>query len=161
MTAPAPTARTTPGGNAIIDGYQTLITFAADPDVSIWEKTVKPPGIDGGDKIDITTMHNEELRTFAARSLKTLTDGSSKVAYDAAFYEQAKSLVNVETAITITFRTGDTLVFYGYLQKFEADDLAEGSQPEATVSFVATNRDPVTGAEEDYVFTANSPGSGT
>ncbi len=38
------------------DGYQTLIEFAENPAIKLWEKSVTPPGIDGGDAIDTTTM---------------------------------------------------------------------------------------------------------
>ena len=80
MAAPAITARTTPAGIMLKDGYSTKIAFAADPDVSFWEKTVKPPGIDGGDGIEQTTMHNSAYRTMRSRSLKTLTEASGKAA---------------------------------------------------------------------------------
>ena len=160
MTAPSATNRQAPAGRMLDDGYQSLITFAVDPDVAFWEKGVQPPGIDGGEKIDVTTMHNTTYRTSTARSLKEVTDGQVTAAWDPRVYPQIIALINVETTITVKFSNGDTLAFYGYLQKFEPSELKEGEHPEATLSFVATNRDPSTGAEEAPVLTEVA-GTGT
>lgn len=155
MSAPVATARQTPTGIRLEDGYQSFVTFAADPDVCLWEKTVKPPGIDGGEKIPTTTMHNEERRTFASRALYELTDSTFKFGYDPnAFAQtQARGLINRETTVTITFPDGSTLADYGYLQKIEFDDLADGTNPEGTATIVFTGEDPVTGEEEAPVYT--------
>lgn len=154
------TARATPIGRKMNDGYQTLLAFAADPDVSLWEKTVKPPGLDGGDPIDTTTMHNTDLRTFAARALKTLTESSLTCAYDARVYNQALSLINVPGWITVHFPDGDTLDFIGYLRTLEVTgEHSEGEQPEITANITPTNEDPTTGVETLPVWTAF--GSGT
>lgn len=151
MAAPAYTARSTPVGVPLEDGYQTLVTFLADPDVSFWEKAVTPPGMDGGDAINITTMHNVALRTFAAASLKTLTDGGLRVAYDPRVYPQILALINVHTTISIRFSDGTKLSFFGYLRTFEPDEVVEGQQPEATCSFSPTNTDG-SGSEQNPVY---------
>lgn len=158
MGTPANTDRTTPAGTKLDDGFSTKIAFAADPDVSFWEKTVQPPGIDGGDPIDTTTMHNTAWRTMAARALKTLTESSLTVAYDPVVYDQIIALVNVEGAITVHFPNGDTLDFFGFLQTFEPDSNEEGSQPEATITIVPTNVDPSDGAEAapNYITSAGT-----
>ena len=152
MAAPAHTTRSTPVGEFLKDGYQALIAFAADPDVSCWEKSVKPPGVDGGDSINITTMHNVTYRTMSSSPLKTLTEATSKVAYDPALYPQIVALINVEGAITVHFSNGDKLSFFGYLKSFEADDMSEGTQPEATIAIVPTNYEPVAGVEAAAVL---------
>lgn len=148
MTAPTLTARTTPVGLKLNDGFSTKIAFAADPDISFWEKTVQPPGWDGGDAIDVTTMHNTTYRTFAARALVTLTESSLTVMYDPACYTQIRAIINVETSISVHFPDGSTLTFYGYLRSFEVGDHVEGEPPEATIVIQPTNVDPVTGGEE-------------
>ena len=158
MAAPVPTVRQSPGGIKLDDGYQTLVTFASDPDIEFWEKTVQPPGIDGGDAIDTTTMHIDEWRTMAARALKTLTESSLTVAYDPILYTSILALINVETTITITFPDGSTLAFYGFLRSFEPSEMSEGEQPEATVNITPTNFDPVNFVEADPVLT-NVPGT--
>lgn len=141
MAAPSATTRQTPSGIKLDDGYQSLITFESDPDVSFWEKSVTPPSIDGGEPIDTTTMHNSTFRTKASRSLKEYGDCTLVAAYDPVCYTQCLALCNVETIITVTFPDGSTLAFHGYLQKFEPNALEEGSQPEATITIVATNQD--------------------
>lgn len=154
MAAPVATVRQTPAGIKLKDGFRSLITFALDPDISFWEKTVTPPGIDGGDSIEQTTMHNVDWRTMAPRSLKTLTDSSTKVAYDPALYTQILSLINAETTVTVRFADGSTLAYYGYLKSFEPDEMSEGTQPEATINIVPTNFDPVNKVEAAPVLTS-------
>ena len=155
MAAPSTVTRVDPTtlGRMLEDGYSTKIAFAVDPDIEFWEKTVQPPGVDGGEKIETTTMFNSAWRTFAARHLKTLTGGQTKVAYDPVVYNQIITIINVPTSVTVTFPDGSTLDFFGYLQKFEPDDLAEGTHPEATVSFEPTNYDPVNAIEAAPVMT--------
>lgn len=142
-----PTARQTPTGRKIDDGFPTKIAFAADPDVSLWEKTVKPPGMDGGDAIETTTMWNSQVRTFASRALITLTESSFQAAYDPKVYDQILALINVETLITVHFSDGTKLDFYGFLRTFEPGDISEGEQPTAQCSITPTNTNPSTGAE--------------
>jgi hypothetical protein len=134
------TSRQAPGGSRLLDGYQTLIAFAADPDVSLWERTVKPPGIDGGDEVDTTTMHNEEVRTFGPRSLKTMTASTFTAAYDPEVYDQIMALCNENGWITVHFPDGSGIDFAGYLKTFEPADISEGEMPEATVTIVCTNQ---------------------
>lgn len=162
MAAPSATPRGTPTGIKLKDGYSTRITLALDTTISFWEKTIQPPGIDGGEKIEQTTMLNDDWRTFAARALTTLTDSTVKVAYDPNLYNSILSQVNVQKVgssaqvITITFPDGSTLAYYGYLQSFAPDELVEGTQPTATVMIVATNYDPVNNVEAAPVLTSVS-----
>lgn len=151
-----PTARVTPTGTKLDNGFSTKITFANDADVSFWEKTVTPPGIDGGDGIDITTMFNTAWRTKAARTLKELTDASVTAAYDPNVHSQIVALVNVEQLITVTFPDTSTLDFYGYLKSFTPGEFQEGEQPTADIEVVCTNLNPNTGLETAPVFTNNS-----
>lgn len=146
------TARVAPVGTLLDDGFSTKIAFAADPDVSFWEKTVQPPGVDGGDAIEVTTMHNVTWRTMGTRSLKTLTDAATTVAYDPAVFTQIVALINVNGWITVHFPDGSTLDFIGFLRSFEPSDNSEGEQPEATVNISPTNANS-TGAETAPVYT--------
>lgn len=152
MSAPTHTTRVEPTGSRLDDGYRTLITFAVDPDIKIWEKTVTPPGFDGGDPINTTTMHNDDLRTFSPRALSTMTGSKMTVAYDPAAYPQIQAIINVATTVTVAFPNGTKLSFYGFLQTFETGDMAEGAQPEATCVIGVTNQDPSSGAEENPVY---------
>lgn len=156
MAPPAPTVRGTPAGIRLDDGFPTKITIGDLTTVSFWEKTVKPTGIDGGDSVPTTTMHNVTWRTMNPRKLKTLTESTSKVAYDPNIYNQVVPYINLKTTITITFPDGSTLAFFGYLKNFEPDEVQEGTQPEATVTLVPTNQDPQTGVEAAPVLTSVS-----
>lgn len=153
MAAPTVTARGTPAGRKMPDGFSTTIAFANDTVVQIWEKTVKPPGIDGGDKIEQTTMLNSQWRTMAPRSLKTLTDAEAEYAYDPDCLSRILNLINVRQSITVKFPDGTTLAFYGYLQKFEPDTLEEGKQPTAKGMIIPTNYDPVNNVEAGPLIT--------
>lgn len=143
MAAPAITARVEPTGIMLQDGFPTIIAFAANPSVNLWEVTVKPPGIDGGDAIDVTTMHNTTWRVRRARRLKTLTDSTFTAGYDPNAFAQTLALCNVEGAITIHWPDGGTYSFFGYMQKFEPNEVKEGDFPTAQVTIVPTNYDPV------------------
>lgn len=156
MTAPTPAVRGTPSGIKLKDGYQALITIGSNLTASFWEKTVQPPGIDGGDAIEQSTMHNVDWRTFASRSLMTMTEAKGKAAYDPAVYTQLQSLINVETTITVQWADGSTLAFYGYLRMFEFSELAEGTQPEANFTIQPTNYDPVAHVEAGPTLTSVS-----
>jgi len=145
------TARVTPTGLKLTDGYQTLIAFASAPGVNFWEKSVKPAGIDGGDAIDITTMHNTVFRTSAPRSLKTLTPLQVTVAYDPEVLDSILDLINVVQWITCHFPDGSTYDFVGFLKSIDPAALVEGTQPEATVVIVPTNE--LDGEEEAPIYT--------
>lgn len=135
---------TTPRGNPVgpyfEDGFQTLLAFAADPDVKLWERTVQPPGIDGGDPIDITTMHNEELTTSAPRSLKSITASTMVVAYNGESLEQAMALINVNGWITAHLPDGSTYDFVGYLKSFVPNGHEIGGFPLANCQIIPTNQ---------------------
>lgn len=158
MAAPTPTVRSAPGGRKLGDGYQSLVTFALDPDFAIWEEEVTPPGIDGGDAVDTTSQHNENWKTKAPGSLVEMTDASVKCNYDPVVYVQALALVNKSTVVTVLFPDGSTLAAYGYLKSAVPGGLSRNNKPEMTLTIVFTNQDPVTCEEEGPVYTA---GSGT
>lgn len=154
MAAPSATVRQDPSGLKLKDGYRALVTFAADPDFSIWEMDVGIPGLDGGEKIPQTTMHNDTVRTYAPRALIDLTDSTVRFAYDPNCINNALSLINVETTITKRFSDTSTLAYYGFLKGLEFDPLVEGTPPTGTATIVATNVDPNTGGEELPVLTS-------
>jgi len=153
--APATISSRLPLGIKYDDGFRTLIIFNANPTVSLWEKVVKPPGLEGGDPIETTTMHNTALRTFAPRKLKTMTNSTMTCAYEERVFTQLLALIDVETTVTIVFPDDATIAFYGFLQTFDPQDNEEGTQPEASCVIVPTNQDPVDGTEQNFVLTAN------
>lgn len=154
MAAPADTTRVTPVGIMLEDGFSSKIAFERDPNISLWEKSMKPPGADGGDSIEQTTMHNLVYRTMASRALITLTESTGKCAYDPQVYDQIIALINREGAITQHFSDGSKLSYFGFLKSFEPDELQEGTQPEASFTITPTNRDPITKVEQGPVVTS-------
>ena len=154
MAVPSTIARILPPGIHLDDGFSTLIAFEDDTNIDFWEKTVQPPGFDGGDEIDITTMHNITYRTFAPRSLVTLTEMSTTVAYDPDAWNQILSIINVVMSITVTFPDASTMDFFGFLKTFEPQDMEEGAQPEANITVQPTNRDDINRVEAAMVLTS-------
>lgn len=134
------------------DGYQTLISFAADPTVLFYEKTVTPPGVDGGGEVDTTTMLNSAWRTRNPKALITLSNAAMTVAYDPATYPEIVALVNVNNLITVTFPDGDTLDFWGWLNTFTPGEHQEGEQPTADIEIIPSNQN-ASGVETAPVHT--------
>lgn len=163
-TPPTPSPPGNPAGFKLPDGFATEIAIAGATTIRIWEKTVQPPGYDGGAPIDITTMRNLKWRTKHPKHLQDVTNMEIACAYDPNVYNDVAPLINVPTTITVTFPpgetghgTGDTLCFYGYMMKFVPEPLKEGEFPTAAVTIVPTNTDPA-GNEEGPVWTS---GTGT
>lgn len=146
------TALATPVGTALEDGFSTRIAIAADSNIALWVKSVKAPGVDAGDPIDETTMHNTAWRTFALRQLLTLTPMSFTAAYDPAVYDQLIAIAGVNGWITVHESDGSTLDFVGGLRSAEPSEHQEGGQPLMQVVFVPTNC--LNGVETAPVYTA-------
>ncbi len=128
------------------DGYQTTISFSALSSGIVFnvvakEKGITPPAIEGGGKIDLTTMRNSNVRTFYPKQLYTLGDSSVVVAWDPTLYEEMASVIGVNQTITITFPDATTLAFWGTLDGFAPNEQVEGDQPTAVLTIIATNLD--------------------
>lgn len=135
------------------NGHQTLIEFSENANIKLWEKEVTPPGIDGGGAIETTTMRNDEWRTNAPKTLKTLTESTLTCAYDNAVYPEIVAMVNVNQEIVITFPDGATLTFWGWLNTFIPNALVEGEQPTAEVQVIPSNQD----ANGDEIAPVHTP----
>lgn len=159
MAAPTPTARVTPTGIPLETGHSTLFTISLDTNISFWEKTPKPAGIDNGDKIPTTTHHNTTWRTFAPRPLLEMTDATIVAAYDPIVHDELVAIIGKRklgsTACVITEKYPDTstLCYYGYVKSAEKSDNVEENQPELTVTIVVTNWDPINNVEASPVLT--------
>lgn len=142
MAAPSPTVRQTPVGLKLRDGFRSLVTFAADPDLSLWEMESTPGGYDNGEKINTTTFW-EDVRTFAPRAQNEVTDGAIVAAYDPAVETQLQALVGREDTITHTLRDGSTVAAYGYLKSAVKSSHQDGQMPTIQCVIVYTNWDYV------------------
>lgn len=143
----------------IDDGHSTKIYFDLDADVAFWEKTVTPPGIDGGGENDTSTMHNTRWRTRAPKHLQTLTEMSANCAYDPEVYDSILNMINRNQIIIVEFPDGATLEFWGWLNSFEPGENSEGEQPTADVTIIPSNQDNA-GNEVAPNYTA-PPGTAT
>ena len=157
MAAPTPTARNLPvPGVPLQNGYQTLLTCEADDDISFWEKQVTPPGIEGGDPVDFSTMHNTTWVTIAPGTLLTLTECSMTAGYNPEVIDQILLIINVNTVWTVTFPNGGTTAFHGFLRNFTPAALVRDQHPEANITVVPTNWD---GSSEQGPVTAGLLGT--
>lgn len=155
MAAPATTARVLPTGIPLKDGFPSKIAFSRLPSASFWEKQVNPPDVDGGDLIDISTMHNTRWHTMWPRVLLKSGECTITASYDPNFYNQIlTTLVNQPGAITVRYADGSTLDFFGCLNKFESKELKEGEQPEADLTIGVMNYDPAGNVEAGPVLTS-------
>ena len=134
------------------DGFATLIEFADDSSVQMWEKEVTPPGVSGGGENDTSTMRNTTWRTKAPKGLISLAEASLSVAYDPAVYDEIIAMVNQNQLITITFPDSSTLAFWGWIDEFSPGALVEGEQPTADITIITSNQND-SGVETAPVYT--------
>lgn len=147
MAAPSHQTRSTPGQAPAKDGLSTKIALENDSDIEFWEVEVQPPGVDGGDAIEMTTMHSVTWRIFRSRQLKTLTEFTVRAFYAQDVYVSILAQINNEQTITIIHPDTDKTSFYGFMRRFEPQPNVEGQPPEANITFMPTNWDPNAGAE--------------
>lgn len=159
MAAPVPAARTAPTGIKLRSGFKSVVCFSLDPDFSVWEIETTPPGLEGGDPIDQTTMFNDDVLTKAPQGsedspLVDVEEASMTVAYDPDAYNQALAMINKRQTITQHFPDGSSLAYFGYLQSFKPGALSRTTRPEAEMVVVPTNYDHVNNVEAKPVLTS-------
>lgn len=159
VTPPVVTPTGSPGGIKLPNGWQSTLAMSLLPSAALYEQTIMPPGIDGGDMIPQTTMRNNVWRTFAPRGLKTVMPITIKAAYDPGILENLggtaaiQQLININQAMTIHWPDGSAVSFYAALHKGEFEALEEGKQPLVTLTITPTNMD-ASGNEAGPVITA-------
>lgn len=126
--------------NILTEGFSTIVTFSLGA-VAFAEKTVQPPGLDGGGPNDTTTMRNTAFRTMQPKKLITATPVKGKCAYATSAYTTLLAQINKNQLITVTFSDLTKVAIWGYLDKFEPQEVKEGSQPEADFTVQPTNQD--------------------
>lgn len=152
MAAPAPTARQTPVGIWTPSGYRTKYTFALDPDVSLWEVTVKPAGTSVGQPIAQDSMWNVRRKIKRPEPLIEGTDASITFLYDPILKSQIDIMVGVETICTETSYDGGTKCYYGYLAGVEFDPLELNQPGKGTATITETDWDYVNRVQAGPVF---------
>ena len=142
------TDRVTPVGTPFDEGFSSKITFAADPDLSFWETVVGAPGIDGGDPVPTTTMHNTAIRTKAPRQLKEHMPFQVQGKFSSGTIDQVYALINVNGWITSQWPDGTQYSYPGYLKSFTPGQAQEGNPLEGTIEVVPTGQ--ISGTETAY-----------
>lgn len=135
----------------LTDGFSTIINMP-QAGITLFEKEVTPPAVDGGGPNDTTTMRNTNWRTKQPKRLKTLSEMKGKVAYDPAFYNTVVANVNVNQALSVRFSDGSRIGFWGWIDKFTPDAIKEGEQPTAEITIQCSNQDNG-GFEQPPVYT--------
>jgi hypothetical protein len=151
------TDRVTPTGTPFDEGYQSLITFAADSNLSFWETVVGAPGIDGGDPVPTTTMHNTAVRTKAPRKLKEHTPFQVQGKFSSGTIDQVYALINVNGWITVKWPDGTQYSFPGYLKAFQPGQAQEGNPLEGTLEIIPTGQ--ISGVETAYQVAEQGTGT--
>ena len=147
-------------GVPLTDGFSTIISMSLLPNFKFYEVTVQPVGISNGGKIPNTTMRNTRWRTAAPKALLDLEDSTVKVTYDPACYSEAVASIGINQTVTVQFPNGVTIASQMFMDSFKPDALEEGKLPEATIVFMATNRNSG-GAEAGPTITAPTTTTGT
>lgn len=142
MAAPSTTARTTPDGAMLPNGYQALVAFDADPDFNLWEKEVTPPSLDGGDPVDTQTQHDVQFSTQRPRALTKIDGGQFTAGYDPLVLVDSGAMLNLEQSITWHFPDGSSIAYWGYLKAIKPTGMTDGNMPLCTAEIVITNWDP-------------------
>lgn len=145
ITSPSHGTRLPPESTAFFlkNGLRSLITFASNRDVKLWEKAVMPPGIDGGATIPLGSLYSQKYQMISPSDLITVTEARALVAYDPAVMEDIINLVNLTTdTITLTFPNTNRWSFNGCLQKFIPNEMTDGIQPTALITVISFGNYP-------------------
>ncbi len=140
MAAPGVTARVTPVGIDLADGYSSKVAFQLDPDISFWEVSLTPPGRESS-MIDQTTMHNTDYETSSVHHLKKVGDITGKAAYDPAVKTQIDAIIGRNQTVTFHYPDGSTESVWGALQSATHDEHSRKTKPLINFTVVCTNRD--------------------
>lgn len=153
-TAPTPTARGTPAGIDLKEGFPIKLTLSLLPTAGYREITVKGSGIDGGDAIEISTQHNTARETYYPRVLKKNDEVTAECAFDPNIYSTLESIVNNPNNVTTeTLPDGSTYCYWSVLRKIERSEMKKGERPTITLTITVTNYDPVAHVEVLPVYT--------
>lgn len=134
------------------DGHSTIITLGTTGAVKFYEKTVKPPGLQGGGGNSATTMRNTRWRTQFPKKLLTATEIDITASYDVEVFDDIPPELQKNQLITVTFENGDKVKFYGWLEEFVPNEHKEGEQPTANVKILVSNIHSTTGVETGPVY---------
>ena len=97
-------------------------------------------GLDGGEKLDATSLDNTTWKTYLPQSLIDVPNLSFTAAYEPDEFAVLVSEINVNQSITLTFASPlGNIVFWGYLKSFTPAEAGVGERWTATGEIVVTN----------------------
>ncbi len=153
-TAPTPTARGTPAGIDLKEGFPIKLTLSLLPTAGFREISVKGSGRDGGDEIEITTQHNVTSETYYPRVLKKNDKVTAECAFDPNIISTLESIINNPNNVTTeSLPDGSTYCYWSFLQKVERGEMKKSERPTVTITIVVTNYDPVAHVQAEPVYT--------
>lgn len=126
------------------DGYQTLVTFANLPGLSVifHEREVQPPSVEAGE-IDTMTMRDMLWRGKWPKSLLSAGDVTIPGRYDPVAYTTIVARIgrpaNVTTCV-IRMPDLSTLTLYGWIDSITPPSHKEGEMPLMEIKFKVSNR---------------------
>jgi hypothetical protein len=141
MGVPVITARQTPTGYKLEEGFAFHYTFARAPAFSIWETEGKLFAFEGGDPIKTTTQFNKRVRTQVPPYLWELGPLDFTGFCDPDFILTLESLINTLDSLTVLFPTGDQFAFWAWLRKAETDTWGAGKPAMVNLTIEASNED--------------------
>lgn len=154
MGVPIHTVRQAPTGVRIPDGFVTKLCFHSQPALGVWEKQVKPPGFDGGEMIDISTMFNTLYHTMYPRALIKVDEISSVCGYDPDAIAQLIALINYPDSVSIFYPDNTSYDIFACLRRVEFSEHQEGEFPTATLTIAPMMYDANAHVEAAGVLTA-------
>ncbi len=135
----------------MMNGHPTLITFPLAGGLHLFEHTLDPIGWSGGGPIDVTSMRNVDYRTQSPKDLFTVLASGVKTFYLPSMLDAYIDIMLENQLIVITWPTGDTVSFWGWIEEFKPETMEEGKAPMADVKIEVSNLNN-SGAETGPVF---------
>ena len=134
------------------DGFPTIfVDIGGGEGIEFYEKRVKPPSLDGRAKIDTSGMRNQNFITSWPRALRESGDATLVVAWDPAYWNRVRLLINGGMGnagrgprlMLLRFPDGQSMQFYATINKFEPNEHVEGEQPTANMTITIHNVNPL------------------
>jgi len=121
----------------LTNGFSTTVTFgsmstSASGDFEVID--LKPFGIDGGAKIEVTTMSSTTRERFVPRSLYEITPMEITCACETTFLTGVLANINVSQSITLNFPDGTNWTGTGWISKFEPGTFTKNERPTFSVT---------------------------
>ena len=147
MAAPPVTARITPTGYKLSEGFKATIAFSKNPGINIWEVETGPAGMEVVE-INTTTQHNIRYVSKYPSYLVASDDIVGTAAYDPDVMDALVGMLgDPGGSFTIHMPEGTTHSYWGFLKSFKFQPLRVAQFPLANYAICVTNYDPVNKVE--------------